>query len=197
MSESANTLATRKVTRAHRITVCAQKLTDQYGFDGFTMDELAEAAGVSRRTLFNYFPGKLDAVLAMNLSLDQDVIDTFVAGGPGGQLIDDLHELVKHVISIKEFSAQEAQVARRIIKSDSRLLSAVHERFESVTQDFTDRILTREGASFGARRAKVLVTILACLYDVALSEVLDDPSGNRELHQAYAVALDDVRALFG
>ena len=63
VSESATLQPSRKVSTAHRITTCAQRLTDQHGLDGFTMDDLAAEAGVSRRTLFNYFPGKVDAVL--------------------------------------------------------------------------------------------------------------------------------------
>ena len=35
----------------------------EHGLDGFTMEQLAERVGVSRRTLFYYFPAKDDAVL--------------------------------------------------------------------------------------------------------------------------------------
>ena len=38
-------------------------LTLERGLAGFTMQELADAADVSRSTLFNYFPSKADAVL--------------------------------------------------------------------------------------------------------------------------------------
>ena len=55
--------ADRRQRMLHRITLTAQRLTDERGLDGFTMDDLAEAVDVSRRTLFNYFPGKVDAVL--------------------------------------------------------------------------------------------------------------------------------------
>ena len=61
--QSATTRAGRRRATAYRISVCARSLTEQHGLDGFTMEDLAEAAGVSRRTLFNYFPGKVDAVL--------------------------------------------------------------------------------------------------------------------------------------
>src|SRR5262245_7061502 len=64
----------RKSSTARRITVCAQRLTDERGFDGFTMDDLAEAAGLSRRTLFNYFPSKADAVLGAGPELDDEFI---------------------------------------------------------------------------------------------------------------------------
>ena len=64
MTESAISLREQKRWEtSRRITLCAQRLTDAHGIDGFTMDELADAAEVSRRTLFNYFPSKTDAVL--------------------------------------------------------------------------------------------------------------------------------------
>ena len=60
------------------------------------MDDLAALAGVSRRTLFNYFPGKDDAVLGGPPVLDAEAASTtFVAGGPHGNLVDDLAEIVR------------------------------------------------------------------------------------------------------
>ena len=54
---------------------------------------LAEAAGVSRRTLFNYFPGKLDAVLGDSPELSDQVLARFRARGAGSNLVNDLREL--------------------------------------------------------------------------------------------------------
>ncbi|KYH45067.1 TetR/AcrR family transcriptional regulator [Branchiibius sp. NY16-3462-2] len=85
---------TRREKTALRITFCAQRLAVEQGYEHFTLEELAEQAGVSRRTLFNYFPGKLDAVLGAPPGLPQDAVDTFLAGGPQGDLMGDLGELV-------------------------------------------------------------------------------------------------------
>ncbi|RYJ06280.1 MAG: TetR family transcriptional regulator, partial [Actinomycetales bacterium] len=91
VTESATSLRElKKVETAHRITLCAQRLTDEHGLDGFTMDDLAEASEVSRRTLFNYFPSKADAVLGAHPDLPDDVLATFRAGGPPGDVVDDV-----------------------------------------------------------------------------------------------------------
>ena len=44
----------------------AYRLTLDRGFDGFTIAEVADAAGVSRRTFSNYFTSKAECVLAWN-----------------------------------------------------------------------------------------------------------------------------------
>jgi len=82
MSRSATTRSGRRQETSYRISQCAQRLTEDRGLDGFTMDELAEAAGVSRRTLFNYFPGKVDAVLGEAPHISEEALAEFRARDP-------------------------------------------------------------------------------------------------------------------
>ncbi|WP_200959027.1 TetR/AcrR family transcriptional regulator [Nocardioides sp. Soil796] len=193
MNESAT--SPRKVTTGHRITVCAQQLTDAHGFDGFTMDELAEAAGVSRRTLFNYFPGKIDAVLGNIPALPEDLLEEFTEGGPGGNLVDDLCSILVHMVSTKEFTRDEAEVARRVVKANPRLMAAAHERFEGMADKFAALIVQREGEDFGTRRAHLLISMVACLYGVALNDVLANDADGLALDVAFVEALSTLRAL--
>lgn len=68
-------LRERNRQRTHeRIVKAAAELFHEYGYDGTTMDEIAERAEVSRATLFNYFPTKdsllvpfLEEVLAVHV----------------------------------------------------------------------------------------------------------------------------------
>ena len=85
---------------SQRITECAQALTVDRGLDGFTMDDLAEAAGVSRRTLFNYFRSKTDAILGVAPDVPDAAVEAFRSGGPHGDLIDDLIELVRIAVAV-------------------------------------------------------------------------------------------------
>jgi len=52
----------RQDTRRH-IVAAARDLFQSAGFDGTTMEAVAERAGVSRATLFNYFPSKQSLLL--------------------------------------------------------------------------------------------------------------------------------------
>lgn len=197
MAESATTLREqRRWDTSDRITVCAQALTAAHGLDGFTMDELAEAADVSRRTLFNYFPSKTDAVLGAQPELPETDIETFRAGGPSGNLVDDLVELVRIAITAKRPDRDQAGRARRILADEPRLLAAAHQRFEAITLEFTELVLAREGADFGASRARLLLRLHLALLDVALDHFVA-ASDDRSLVELFEDQLRDARALLG
>src|SRR4051812_12690148 len=86
MSQSATSREGRRQATSYRISVCAQQLTEQHGLEGFTMEELAESAGVSRRTLFNYYPSKIDAVLGASPELTPEALERFRSRGAGSNL---------------------------------------------------------------------------------------------------------------
>ena len=177
MIESATTRERRRLETEHRITVCAQQLTDERGLEGFTMDDLARAADVSRRTLFNYFPSKVDAVLGNPPELPPDVLATFYARGPHGHLVDDLGELAVVLLRSKVLDREEMERGRRIVTTTPRLIVAAHERFEALAGEFVEMILAREGQDFGAERARLLVHLFVALFDgCLLPRVTDDRS---------------------
>jgi AcrR family transcriptional regulator len=191
MVESASEL--RRVRTAHQIAVCAQRLTVERGLDGFTMDDLAEAAGVSRRTLFNYYPSKFEAVLGPVHDIEPELMQEFRDRGPSGDLIEDIGAVLSRVFEVKGFDRADAEVARLAVRSDPRLLAAAHHRFESITADFTDLLLEREGPQFGVHRARILLVVIAGLHDVVLDQVLADETGRLTMPVAYVEALRTAR----
>jgi AcrR family transcriptional regulator len=196
VSESAISLREwKKVETSHRITLCAQRLTEQHGLDGFTMEDLAEAAGVSRRTLFNYYPSKIDAVLGAAPELPDEVTTRFRDGGPHGDLLEDLAELARAALAVKRPDRDSVELGRRVLASEPRLLAAAHQRFEAITLEFTDAVLEREGSGFDPNRARLLLRMLLAVLDHALGVLVDDDRG-RTLAEVFDEELALARELF-
>ena len=197
MTESAtNSLREQKRWEtSQRITLCAQRLTDEHGLDGFTMDDLAGVAEVSRRTLFNYFPSKLDAVLCEHPEIPPAVLSTFQAGGPHGDLVEDLAELARAVLAVKQPDRGQVELVRRLMSANPRLLVAIHERFETHTEEFTALVTEREGSGFDAARARLLLRLLLALFDAALGELLQ-AGETRSLDELFEAQLSATRQLF-
>ena len=191
MAKSA--IEVRRQRTLRDISSCARRLAAEHGLDGFTMDELAEAVGVSRRTLFNYVPGKVDAVLGVPEPIDEELAATFLSGGPTGHLLTDVKELI--VVLLDEDDPDLAEVARvrHLIRTDPRLYAAVHERFAAVMELFRDGIAQREGEDVDPLRVRLVATLALSLFDVALDESLAD--GSSSLAQHYARIFDAAMAL--
>lgn len=175
MSQSANHVAaapgSRRWETARRLTEHARRLALEHGVDGFTLDQLAERAGVSRRTIFNYFPSKDDAVLGTIPAFRDDDVADFVAGGPHGSLVDDLAEIVLHVL--REQPERPDEVMQRNPSWISRGLQRMHELVESCI----GYVEQREGDRFDRARLDVaLALVLTCVH-VAMDRYLTGAHG--------------------
>lgn len=160
------------------------------------MDELARAAEVSRRTLFNYFPSKIDAVLGDWDSLDPEAVATFRAGGPTGDLVLDLRDLVVRLLDTQDIERETLVLGRRILTENVRLLSAIHQRHEAISAEIVEHIVAREGKAFDRARANVAIALLAAVFHSAIENYLDDRR-HRPLRHHVDQSLSTARALLG
>ncbi|QLQ10316.1 MAG: TetR family transcriptional regulator [Nocardioidaceae bacterium] len=181
--------------QTHReIVRCAQVLADEHGLDGFTMDELAEAVGVSRRTLFNYVPSKIDAVLGADIPAEPEPFTTFRLGGPTGDLVADIRLAGANVLRLHETDAQEIARFRRLLRNEPRLAKAVYERLERIVDILTDAIIEREAKAIDVFAARVIASITLCLFHIAMDEFMADSSIHVADH--FLRAFDNAATLF-
>lgn len=165
----------KRLETAHRLQACAVQLTLQHGFDHWTMDDLASAADVSRRTVFNYFAGKAEVILGPEPEIDNELRDLFVAGGPSGRLVDDILALARTTVEEKGHHEHDLTAIREAVMSDPRLLALVHERFEMAAGLLGDAIRLREGADFPDDRVRLLLRLLMTVFDHSLERASQDP----------------------
>jgi len=66
MSPVAGLRESKKLSTRTALVDCALRLTEERGYDGFTISELVELVGVSRRTFSNYFAGKAECIAVVS-----------------------------------------------------------------------------------------------------------------------------------
>lgn len=167
---------------AKRIHRCAQELAAGRGLDGFTMADLADAADVSRRTLFNYFPGKDAAVLGEPVELSEQLVVEFISGGPHGHLVDDLAALVESLLRSEDPSREELTRFRALLAAEPRLMALSHQRFAEMTEQMIELVRTREGRRYDESRARVVVQVIGALVDMALTAYVNGSADDLEDH---------------
>ncbi|SDS35262.1 DNA-binding transcriptional regulator, AcrR family [Nocardioides scoriae] len=181
VSQSAHHLAaapgSRRWETARRLTEHARRLALEHGVDGFTLDQLAERAGVSRRTIFNYFPGKDDAVLGTIPAFRDDDVADFVAGGPHGSLVDDLAEIVLRVLREQPERPDEVALGREVMQRNPRLIQLGLQRMHELVESCIGYVEQREGDRFDRARLDVaLALVLTCVH-VAMDRYLTGEHG--------------------
>ncbi|MEA2334346.1 MAG: hypothetical protein QOG40_836 [Solirubrobacteraceae bacterium] len=80
-----------KLRRHEQITEAALRLFAERGFDGATIDEIAAAADVSRRTFFRYFARKEDVILAWKRRTADELREALAARPAGEAPLDAVH----------------------------------------------------------------------------------------------------------
>lgn len=193
MSETATKWDARRAETTRRLRRCALELTRDQGFDGWTMDDLAEVAEVSRRTVFNYFDSKVAVVLGPDHDIAPDLLDAFLAGGPTGSLMADIVQVAADAMQDHTADLDLAQLGRSVVLGDPQLLGMVHQRFEARMQESVDLILAREGQEYGAHRAQLLVRLIATIFDSVLSRL--DADDDRPLDVTLTEAVADAVAV--
>jgi AcrR family transcriptional regulator len=73
----------------------AWKLFAQRGFRDVTVDEIAEAAGVSARTLFRYFPSKDDFLLGFTRRGSQELVALIARLEPSPSPLQSVWDLIR------------------------------------------------------------------------------------------------------
>lgn len=163
------------------------------GFDATTMDDVAAAAGVSRRTLFRYFGSKEEVVLG-HLSGLGDALADAVRAQPAD--VDVWDALVVAFTQVLPTSLADDDAAARalagLVESTATLRAAHADKhrlwLDALTPAVAERLADAPAPRLAARA--VIGTLLACL-DAATHEWLctDDPQDLRTLAVAALTAV--------
>ena len=209
VSQSASGLREqRKQETLRRLAETARELAAARGLNGFTIEELCEEAGVSRRTFFNYFAAKEDAVLGFSLLHGDDEADeAFVAGGVdrrAGQLsptvVDDLVDLFVGRWERMALTPSQAERVLRIVEQEPRLHTRIFQVMREAEQTTIALVERREDLAAGDVRAHTLVHVIGTLNRLVAEEYLAAHGDARSSMERFRIELREraqiVRDLF-
>ena len=196
MSDSADSLREqRKRETSRALTDAARRLTTEQGFAGFTIEELCAEVGVSRRTFFNYFESKENAVFGFaTIDSRQEALEEEFAS-QHGDLIDDFIAL-----TVRRFDlfnpVEDAPALFAVIEQEPRLLKAAFEQLAKNERRDMGLIVRRtRDAADAELRAEVIVHTVGALVRMSMDQLLHHQS-TEPFGDLVARRLDLARSLY-
>jgi TetR/AcrR family transcriptional regulator, regulator of mycofactocin system len=98
-----------RATSRSALEQIALRLFEEQGFDATTVEQIADAAGVSRRTFFRYFDSKA-AVLWSEFDLEVDTLHRLLGQAPAGTSIGEA--IRQAVLAANHYGVQDVEDLR-------------------------------------------------------------------------------------
>ena len=168
MQEELTLREQKRLATRDAIEDAATKLVDGRGFNDVTVEEICEAAGISRRTFFNYFDSKDAAVLGgPSKEFTEDVRQRFLTEPTDNVLTLALHVVEAHMVGhhrdtvVAERRQRIATQPEAAMASMMRKREKVHELMRLIEQRLTaEPELQRLPDSSHATEAMVIASFL-------------------------------------
>ncbi|MBM7803666.1 AcrR family transcriptional regulator [Curtobacterium luteum] len=194
-------MSTTERTRAlrRRMIVEARRATIEHGLHGFTIEQLCERVGVSRRTFFNHFASKDDAVLGIEQGASEEMFRAFAARTLVPEETDPLGSVVAlaieqmHVVGLDR--ADEALVRRVFDREPAmvpKFLDVVDVQLAAVARAVRERFGWHDPAD---RRAQLVAETAGALLKVTAGTYFDDAYDEATDPPFEALLTDNLRQL--
>jgi TetR/AcrR family transcriptional regulator, regulator of autoinduction and epiphytic fitness len=122
------------------IVDAAKRLFLAHGFGPVSMDDLAKAAGVARRTLYNQFSGKEELFREMLLDVSNQLENALPPGiETQGDVEDVLRLIARQILELHKNA--EYLGFLRMVATDSRQFPWIAEEFAAVMDPKTERLI--------------------------------------------------------
>lgn len=135
---------------------------------GFTVDDIAEAAGVSRRTFFNYFPSREAALVVSIEEFLDHAADQFLSRPAQEPLVESMYEVLIALADPIHLAAM-AEVYG-LAGTDAQMNRFQLQGWENCAERLVTAISQRPGADPAPLYASALVSSVLASGKAALSE---------------------------
>ncbi|GAB3355771.1 mycofactocin system transcriptional regulator [Modestobacter lapidis] len=184
---------TRGDTRL-RIEQAALDLFTRQGFDDVTTDQVADAAGISRRTYFRHFATKADAVWG-DFAAHVDRLGQLLAATAGEQPV--LNSICAAYVQVNDYADADLPMLRqrlRLILGEPALQAHSQVRYNGVDQVVAEHVARRTGAAPGSLVPRLVATSTRAAATTAFEVWLAD--GRLPLAQSLHDAFEELAGGF-
>jgi AcrR family transcriptional regulator len=182
--------AERRLRTRSELVAQARRLTAEHGLAGFTIEQLCEAVGLSRRTFFNHFASKDDVVVGVALDEDDEALEGYASSRRDPRLpvfsttLDDLAALVVQRVEQVGLTRERAAEFKAALDREPRLLQAMLTQGDEQQRRVAAAVASHEGVPADDPRIGVVVAVLGALVQRAMTRFFFDegPPGLRFDH---------------
>ncbi len=188
-------LGRRRITSRAELEHVAFELFDRRGFEGTTIDDIAVAAGIGRRTFFRYFPSKNDVPWG-NFDDELDGMRGWLAGCPPQWPLMDAIRLA--IVDFNTVAPEDERWHRRrmqlilgvpVLQAHSTL------RYAEWRQVIADFVAVRIGQPAGGLLPQAIAYAMLGVAIAAYEQWLQDDESN--LSELLDTAVRDLATAFG
>jgi AcrR family transcriptional regulator len=193
-SATASRATERKQATAARLTQLCRTLTAERGLNGFTIEEVCGEVGISRRTFFNYFPSKEEAVFGVDESDElRRFSGDFLALGSRGwpAVVDDLVRFIADYVRDTGHDMTEHTQFMTMLEREPKLLARFVGLGREREAQLLELVALREGVATGDPLARASVD----LFTTIMRSTADRLSDPRVAADFGAALLDSLTAL--
>jgi AcrR family transcriptional regulator len=166
----------KKQETREAIADAALRLFVERGFDAVTVAEIAEAARVSEKTVFNYFPTKEDLFFDHADEREAALLESLRERKPGESMLSALRRTA--AASCERMGTAEFAGFARLIDQSAALQNKERQMFARFTQAVADELI-REGAPEAEAwvASSAVAGAYACMFATARKRALSGQHG--------------------
>jgi AcrR family transcriptional regulator len=135
----------KKRETRRRLQVATLRLAAEHGLAGVTAEQIAEAADVSPRTFFNYFPSKEAALAGEDPERDDRLRTALVARPAEEPPLAALRAILLDLAAELVDRREEWQARLRVVRRDPQLLAAGFASWNRLEQSLASGVAERTG----------------------------------------------------
>ena len=175
----------------------AEALFAERGFEQVTIAEIAQAADVSKKTVFNYFPAKEDLYFDQDQAMEAGLIRAVRERGPGESVLGACRRF--YIDGLDQMADQEAgplTAHARILAASPALQARQREIFHRQEQSLAHEIAATTGAAPDQLAPRIIAAAVLGAMRALWERGLAQLASGRP-HPSPATLRDDLDKAFG